>query len=78
MLDIFAYSSPYNYCSVDGLHSVDLNRYIATHPNSNLSMIAKSGVVYQNAYIDGLTDSFPGLMGLVTGDPQQSLNPGPQ
>lgn len=53
--------------SVDGLHSVDLNRYIATHPNSNLSMIAKSGVVYQNAYIDGLTDSFPGLMGLVTG-----------
>ncbi len=53
--------------SVDGLHAVDLERYIALHPHSNLARLAGSGVTYTAASAAKPSDSFPGLLAIVTG-----------
>jgi hypothetical protein len=53
--------------SVDGLHSVDVNNYIAANPTSTLARLANRGIRYDNAYIPSISDSFPGLAALVTG-----------
>ena len=53
--------------SVDGMHAVDLERFIATHPTSALAALARSGVRYTDAHAPVPTDSFPGLLALVTG-----------
>lgn len=53
--------------SVDGMHALDLDRYIAAHPHSNLAQLAKQGVEYTNARDVVPTDSLPGLLALVTG-----------
>ena len=53
--------------SVDGMHQVDLARYVAKNPSSNLASLAKSGISYTNAHTPTPSDSFPGLMGLITG-----------
>jgi type I phosphodiesterase/nucleotide pyrophosphatase len=60
--------------SIDGMHQVDLARFIADHPGSTLAELAESGIEYTNAWVNRLdgtpsnpTDSFPGLLALVTG-----------
>ena len=53
--------------SVDGLHALDVERYIATHPNSAMAKLADRGITYTNARTPSLSDSFPGLLALVTG-----------
>jgi hypothetical protein len=53
--------------SVDGLHALDDANYIAAHPNSALAELAGHGVTYSNARTPSLSDSFPGLLALVTG-----------
>lgn len=53
--------------SVDGLHALDAARYIHTHPGSALAQLAGHGVNYTNAKTPSLSDSFPGLLALVTG-----------
>ena len=53
--------------SVDGLHSSDLSSYIAANPKSTLAALAGMGVWYPNASGNKPTDSFAGLMGIVTG-----------
>jgi hypothetical protein len=53
--------------SVDGLHASDLSRWIAAHPQSNLANLSKAGTTYANASASEPSDSFPGLMALVTG-----------
>lgn len=53
--------------SVDGLHALDVERYIGSHPNSALAKLAQHGVTYTNARTPALSDSFPGLLALVTG-----------
>jgi Type I phosphodiesterase / nucleotide pyrophosphatase len=57
--------------SVDGLHQQDLAWYVAHHPRSVLASLARRGVEYRNALTPVPSDSFPGLIGQVTGgDPK--------
>jgi predicted AlkP superfamily pyrophosphatase or phosphodiesterase len=53
--------------SVDGLHSLDVANYISSHPKSALAELARHAVTYSDANTPQLSDSFPGLLALVTG-----------
>src|ERR1017187_9494144 len=53
--------------SVDGLHSLDMVNYIASHPKSAMAELSSHAVVYTDANTPQLSDSFPGILALVTG-----------
>jgi Type I phosphodiesterase / nucleotide pyrophosphatase len=53
--------------SVDGLHALDVARYVESHPNSTLKQLTTHGTTYSNARTPANSDSFPGLLALVTG-----------
>jgi len=53
--------------SVDGLHAVDAERFIATHPESALAGIARHAVRYTTASTSRPSDSFPGVLSILTG-----------
>ncbi|MEP7049612.1 MAG: alkaline phosphatase family protein [Pseudomonadota bacterium] len=53
--------------SVDGLHQVDLANWVAGHATSTLANLAGTGVTYTAAHTPTPSDSFPGLLALVTG-----------
>src|SRR5258708_4070842 len=53
--------------SVDGLHSVDVANYTKSHPHSAMAELASHAVVYSDANTPQLSDSFPGVLALVTG-----------
>ncbi|WP_327140632.1 alkaline phosphatase family protein [Nocardia sp. NBC_01327] len=53
--------------SVDGMHESDLTDYLAAHPDSNLGKLAGRGVHYTDAQTPIPSDSFPGLMAMLTG-----------
>src|SRR5690348_10593910 len=57
--------------SVDGLHQQDLAWYVRHHPGSVLAGLTRGGVEYRNAMTPFPSDSFPGMVGQVTGgDPR--------
>src|SRR5260370_21934086 len=53
--------------SVDGLHSLDVANYVAAHPGSALAELSNHGVTFSNARTPANSDSFPGLLALITG-----------
>lgn len=53
--------------SVDGLHALDVANYVASHPGSALAELSEHAVTYSNARTPANSDSFPGLLALVTG-----------
>jgi hypothetical protein len=53
--------------SVDGLHALDIANYVSSHPKSALAQLAGQGITYTNARTPANSDSFPGLLALVTG-----------
>jgi hypothetical protein len=53
--------------SVDGMHQSDLAWYVQTHPKSTFAMLMAQGINYSNASTPFPSDSFPGLIGQVTG-----------
>jgi hypothetical protein len=55
--------------SVDGLHALDVANYVAApaHHNSALAELSEHGITYSNARTPANSDSFPGLLALVTG-----------
>jgi hypothetical protein len=53
--------------SVDGMHQSDLTWYVQTHPKSTLAVLTARGVDYSNASTPFPSDSFPGMVGQVTG-----------
>ena len=53
--------------SVDGLHALDVAKYTASHPHSALAELASHGITYSGANTPQNSDSFPGLLALVTG-----------
>jgi hypothetical protein len=53
--------------SIDGMHAVDLARFVANHPDSALARLAQHGMDYSNARGAMPSDSFPGLLAMVTG-----------
>src|SRR5262249_18189224 len=58
--------------SIDGMHAVHLKNYISGHPQSRLAGLAAHGVIYPNALSSAPSDSFPGLLALVTGGTPKS------
>jgi len=53
--------------SIDGLHALDVARYIEGHANSALAKLSRQGITYTNARTPANSDSFPGLLALITG-----------
>src|SRR5690348_2548453 len=53
--------------SVDGLHQSDLAWYVANHPDSALASLVRRGVEFTHAQTPFPSDSFPGMVGQVTG-----------
>ncbi|MDP9324034.1 MAG: alkaline phosphatase family protein, partial [Acidobacteriota bacterium] len=58
--------------SVDGLHAVDLERFVAAHPASALASLTASGRTYTHATATKPSDSFPGMLAMVTGGTPRS------
>jgi len=53
--------------SVDGLHALDVANYVAKNPGSALAELSSHGVTYSNARVPADSDSFAGILALVTG-----------
>ncbi|HZZ14527.1 MAG TPA: alkaline phosphatase family protein, partial [Candidatus Sulfotelmatobacter sp.] len=53
--------------SVDGLHALDVAKYVTAHPHSALAELSSHAVTYSDANTPQNSDSFPGLLALVTG-----------
>ena len=53
--------------SVDGLHALDVARFVESHPHSALATLSAHGTTFTNARTPANSDSFPGLLALVTG-----------
>jgi hypothetical protein len=53
--------------SIDGLHALDLANFIQSHPKSTLAQLSSNGVTYTQAFTSKPSNSFPGLLALVTG-----------
>lgn len=53
--------------SIDGLHESDLAWFVHHHPNSALASLVRDGVDFTNAVTPVPSDSFPGMVGQVTG-----------
>jgi hypothetical protein len=53
--------------SVDGLHAADLAWYVRQHPHSALAGLTREGIDYAHAKTPVPSDSFPGLVGQLTG-----------
>ena len=53
--------------SVDGLHAIDVQNYVESHPHSAFARLVRQGVSYANASTSSPSDSFPGVLALVTG-----------
>src|SRR5260370_32445140 len=53
--------------SADGLHALDVARYVDSHPYSTMTQLTRHGITYSNARTPANSDSFPGLLALVTG-----------
>jgi len=58
--------------SIDGLHAVDLDRFVTTHPDSALAWLSAHGRTYTHATATKPSDSFPGLLAMVTGGTPKS------
>jgi len=53
--------------SVDGLHQSDLTWYVDQHPSSALAKLVHRGVEFTHALTPFPSDSFPGMVGQITG-----------
>src|SRR4029079_3131202 len=70
-----AAAAPYEHVlliSVGGMHALDMANFIAAHPTSTLASLAHTGTFYPNAFAPVPTDSFPGVLALVTGGTPKS------
>src|SRR3954462_4667528 len=58
--------------SIDGMHAGDLARYVANHPDSALAQLTATGRTYTHAAATKPSDSFPGMLAMVTGGTPRS------
>jgi len=58
--------------SVDGMHALDLTRYVASHPASTLAQLSVHGTMFTHASAAKPSDSYPGLLAIVTGGSPRS------
>ncbi len=52
---------------IDGFHALDLENYVASHPQSALAELKRSSLTYTDAHTAHPSDSFPGILSMVTG-----------
>jgi hypothetical protein len=53
--------------SLDGLHALDLGNYVKAKPTSTLAQLSRHGITYTNAHTSLPSNSWPGLLAIVTG-----------
>ena len=53
--------------SVDGMHSSDVEKWLALKPSSNIAQLLQTGYEYTNALTSAPSDSFPGTIAQLTG-----------
>jgi hypothetical protein len=53
--------------TIDGFHAFDLNNYVESHPDSAMARLKQMGMNYTNASTQKPSDSFPGIVGMLTG-----------
>src|SRR5919108_1013382 len=53
--------------SIDGMHSFDLARLVSERADSALAQLSTHGVTYSNAFTTFPSNSWPGLLSIVTG-----------
>ncbi len=53
--------------SLDGLHALDLANYVKARPNSSLAQLSQQGITYKNARTSLPSNSWPGLLAIMTG-----------
>src|SRR5207245_8911669 len=53
--------------SLDGLHALDLANYVKARPSSALAQLSQHGLTYTNARSSLPSNSWPGLLAMVTG-----------
>jgi hypothetical protein len=53
--------------SIDGMHALDVANYVQNNPGSALAELSSHGITYTNAHTPQNSDSFPGLLALITG-----------
>lgn len=58
--------------SIDGMHQTDLANWVRNNPNSNLAQLSATSTTYSAARTTTPSDSFPGLLSLVTGGTPKS------
>jgi hypothetical protein len=58
--------------SVDGLHASDLDWIVTNHPDWTLAQLSAHGRTYTNASATKPSDSFPGMLAMVTGGTPRS------
>src|SRR6266480_4147459 len=58
--------------SVDGMHAQDLGWYVHSNPASALAALSNMGITYTHASTSKPSDSFPGLLSMVTGGTPRS------
>jgi hypothetical protein len=58
--------------SVDGLHDSDLQQWVTDHPDSTLAQLTRAGTTYAQASSATPSDSFPGLLAMLTGGTPRS------
>ena len=59
--------------SIDGMHAVDFENCVKAGTCPNLASLGKTGVTYTRTSTSRPSDSFPGLMALVTGGSPKSV-----
>src|SRR5271169_6827250 len=59
--------------SIDGMHAVDYENCVASNTCPTLAKLGKTGVTYTRTTTSRPSDSFPGLMALVTGGTPKSV-----
>src|SRR5215831_7739749 len=58
--------------SIDGLHALDLRRFVSGHPTSTLARLSKMGTTFTETTSSKPSDSYPGLLAMVTGGTPRS------
>jgi hypothetical protein len=53
--------------SIDGIHPGDVANLIRSFPDSTLAHLSATGITYSQAFTSKPSDSFPGLLSMVTG-----------
>ena len=53
--------------SIDGMHSIDLANLVKDRPDSALAKLSRHAVTYSNASTSFPSNSWPGLLSMVTG-----------